>query len=947
MPMPTKRLYMFALFLLLSWMCMGANASQNQALYIDESFEHTLINEHASQIFANHSATYFDVIKGVRTSTQALLSDEARTWLFTPVIHDGYSTIGLVLNIDRLNIDDLQIYVLDSSDRIIKSYRYQAGKGDYSLDYLLPHIRLSFTLQPYQNARVLVGIKDTGVIPFPITLWERETLKQHDTQMLLLLGATFGIFFLLAAYFLLSYVHQRMPSRFWLTMSSCAAIAFLFATQGGLAFWPSLTNTAEITYSACICMLLLTITKVTHYIFSRIPLFWRITNYCIPVTAVVLAFTLDAHTSTLSTLVVFTLVGLYNVCLALVFHEKNNIVISRAYIVAWLTFFLFFAIITLNLFSGLAYTFDIALGMIMLITTGYLCLGYSSVTKDHSINQLALSKQAETINNLNHFYDLFRNSAEGHYTSTWDGELISVNPAMCKVFGYSNEQEMLADVSSTKQFYVSPEDRHVLLGELSQQGHVTGKEIRGKRKDGSEFWFSLSCQSRENNEGSFLYGSIIDITEKKQSDLSLQYLATHYSLTGVYNRRQFENQFKARVSAPAEPPVCLLFLDLDRFKVVNDTCGHKAGDVMIKDIARLIDNAINNNALLARLGGDEFGIIYTEATEDEVYANAEKILNAVQAYRFMWDNRIFNLGVSIGMVVCNDLAFSAGEYLSMADAACYFAKEQGRNQIHRYNKDDESMQRYQRELDWVSSINQALEEGRFELFYQSLRPLSKANDGHYYEVLLRLRERDGVLVEPANFLPTAERFEMNVNIDKWVITNTFKWLSEHPEHLAELQRCSINLNCHSLADRDFTSFILNAFEAYRIPYSKICFEVIESVAIIKMEDTLAFMQTFNQLGCSFSLDDFGSGFSSYRYLKDLPVSQVKIDGLFIKDMLKDGVDSAMVASINDVAKAMGMQTVGEFVENEATMAQLGKMGIDFAQGYGVAKPRPLHDFTPL
>lgn len=257
------------------------------------------------------------------------------------------------------------------------------------------------------------------------------------------------------------------------------------------------------------------------------------------------------------------------------------------------------------------------------------------------------------------------------------------------------------------------------------------------------------------------------------------------------------------------------------------------------------------------------------------------------------------------------------------------------------------MQRYQRELDWVSSINNALEEGRFELFYQSLRPLSKASDGHYYEVLLRLREKDGNLVEPANFLPTAERFEMNVSVDKWVVTNTFKWLAENPEHLAKLKRCSINLNCHSLADRDFTLFILNAFETFNIPYNKICFEVIESVAIIKMEVTLAFMRTFNRLGCSFALDDFGSGFSSYNYLKSLPVSQVKIDGMFIKDMLNDSVDTAMVASINDVAKAMGMQTVGEFVEDEGTMAQLGKMGIDFAQGYGVAKPAPLREFKPL
>tara|TARA_A200000113_G_scaffold98386_2_gene88179 strand:- start:835 stop:1776 length:942 start_codon:yes stop_codon:yes gene_type:complete len=313
----------------------------------------------------------------------------------------------------------------------------------------------------------------------------------------------------------------------------------------------------------------------------------------------------------------------------------------------------------------------------------------------------------------------------------------------------------------------------------------------------------------------------------------------------------------------------------------------------------------------------------------------------------MWDNRIFNLGVSIGMVVCDDNTVSAGQYLSMADAACYFAKEQGRNQVHRYNKLDEGMQRYQRELDWVSSINSALEEERFELYYQSLRPLTKSSDGHYYEVLLRLRESDGTIVEPANFLPTAERFEMNVSVDKWVVTNTFKWLSENPEHLAELKRCSINLNCHSLADRDFTLFVLNAFETYAIPYEKICFEVIESVAIIKLEHTLAFMRKFNRLGCTFSLDDFGSGFSSYNYLKSLPVSQVKIDGMFIKDMLNDSVDTAMVASINDVAKAMGMQTVGEFVENDAIMAQLGKMGIDFAQGYGVAKPAPLAEFKPL
>ncbi|CAB9492236.1 EAL domain-containing protein [Alteromonas macleodii] len=946
--MVIARLFKYVSALLISWMLLSLNVSASSQLTVNESFEREIINLHARLSVAPTSATYFDVLNGniKDTSANASFTDE-RIWYSTELIHTGYSPIPLVLNVDRLNVDDLQIFLLDSSERIIKSYRYQAGKGDYSLKQPLPNIRLSFILQPYQDARLLIAVKDEGLKYFPITLWERDLLAQHDTNMLTLLGAVTGVMALIALYFLFSYLYQRIATRFWLTMSSLVLIALLFITAGGLAIWPSLTNGSEHFYAVCFCMLLLCIAKVTHHLFTRIPVALRSLSYLVPVVATAYCFTVNTYIASITLLLLTAGMGLYHVLLALVFKDKGSRAVSITYTLAWLSFFAFYVLVTQNLFSNLVYTVDVAIGMLFFLTLGFLCFGFAVIAKEDVLNQRQLSTQAETISSLNHFYDLFRHSAEGHYTSTLDGKLISVNPAMCNVFGYENEEQMLAEAENTKVFYASAEDRQVLLGEISQNGLVTGKEIRGRRRDGSEFWFSLSCQIRENNEGDFLYGSIVDITEKKQSDLSLQYLATHDSLTGVYNRRQFESMFKGKVVNANDTPVCLLFLDLDRFKVVNDTCGHKAGDVLIKDIARLIENTLLSNAQLGRLGGDEFGIIYSDIDTDAVYVNAVKILNAVQAYRFMWDNRIFNLGVSIGMVVCDDTDVDPGQYLSMADAACYFAKEQGRNQVHRYNKDDESMQRYQRELDWVSSINNALEQDRFELFYQSLRPLSKTSDGHYYEVLLRLREKDGKLVEPANFLPTAERFEMNVSVDKWVVTNTFKWLSENPEHLAQLKRCSINLNCHSLADRDFTLFILNAFETFNIPYNKICFEVIESVAIIKMEVTLAFMRTFNRLGCSFALDDFGSGFSSYNYLKSLPVSQVKIDGMFIKDMLNDSVDTAMVASINDVAKAMGMQTVGEFVEDEGTMAQLGKMGVDFAQGYGVAKPAPLREFKPL
>lgn len=940
-----KPLLTSLLALLFSYVCSCASAYANGQLEVNESFSRAVINQHASITVAPNAATYFDVLKGSHAVDES--SNNSRLWLTTALKHEGYSEIPLVLNIDRLNVDDLQIYLLDSSQRIIKSYRYRAGKGDYSLKQPLPNIRLSFSLQPQQDAKLLIGIKDLGLRHFPIALWNRDLLRQHDTHLLTLLGAVSGVMAVLTFYFFFSYLYQRIPTRFWLTMSSLTIVALLFITQGGLAMWPSITNTSEWAYAACFGLLLLCLAKVTHHLFSPLPSLLKLANYAAPTAAVAYCFLLDAYAVTITLLVLTATMGVYQVILSLMFYNNASITVSRTYNVAWLSFFVFYALVSLNLFSNLVYTIDVAIGMLFFLTMGFMCFGFAVITKERTLNQQRLSKQAETITNLNHFYDLFRNSAEGHYTSTWDGKLISVNPAMCKVFGFKDENSMLSEGASTKVFYANPEDRNVLLGELSQQGHVTGREIRGKRQDGSEFWFSLSCQSRESGEGQYLYGSIIDITEKKQSDLSLQYLASHDSLTGVYNRRQFESELKNKIAQESDVPMCLLFLDLDRFKVVNDTCGHKAGDVLIKDIARLIENTVSSNTLVARLGGDEFGIIYFGEDDDSVYVNAVKILNAVQAYRFMWDNRIFNLGVSIGMVVCDDSSVNPGQYLSMADAACYFAKEQGRNQVHRYNKNDESMQRYQRELDWVSSINNALEEGRFELYYQSLRPLRQANEGHYYEILLRLRETNGNIVEPANFLPTAERFEMNVKVDKWVITNTFTWLAENPEHLEQLKRCSINLNCHSLADRDFTLFVLNAFENYNIPYHKICFEVIESVAIIKMEDTLSFMRTFNRLGCTFALDDFGSGFSSYSYLKSLPVSQVKIDGMFIKDMLNDSVDTAMVASINDVAKAMGMQTVGEFVESDAIMIELGKIGVDFAQGFGVAKPAPLKDFTPL
>jgi diguanylate cyclase (GGDEF)-like protein/PAS domain S-box-containing protein len=556
-------------------------------------------------------------------------------------------------------------------------------------------------------------------------------------------------------------------------------------------------------------------------------------------------------------------------------------------------------------------------------------------------------QQQLAIKDLQHFYDLFRNSAEGLYTSSLDGQLISVNPAMCILFGYIDETEMLREVNNADQFYANPQDRAIMLGEIHKSGKVIGKEIKGIRKDGSEFWFSISGQIKREHEKQYLFGSISDVTDRKQSNISLEYLATHDSLTGVYNRREFERRLQSGLlkAQNKNSDLTLLYMDLDQFKVVNDTCGHKAGDLLIKQLSQKLDAVVMEKGILARLGGDEFGVLLEGDNAQMAYLLANKLLNAVQEFRFIWENRIFTLGISIGQVPWQPNINSPEQLLSMADAACYLAKERGRNQVHTYSAEDEHMQRYESEMSWVSHINHALENDSFELYYQHYQALSKHIKGHHYEILLRMRDQEGRIVLPGTFLPAAERYNLTAQIDRWVVENYFRWLADNPQHNAELTRVNINLSGHSLADKELKLFVLNAFEKHKIPYKKVCFEITESMAILKMDETLEFINTFHKLGCLFALDDFGSGFSSYSYLKNLPVDQVKINGSFVKDILVDPVNMAMVNSIKDVAKAMGMETVAEFVESTEIMVELGKMGVDFAQGYGVAKPHALADFT--
>ncbi|MDJ0837925.1 MAG: EAL domain-containing protein [Acidobacteriota bacterium] len=434
--------------------------------------------------------------------------------------------------------------------------------------------------------------------------------------------------------------------------------------------------------------------------------------------------------------------------------------------------------------------------------------------------------------------------------------------------------------------------------------------------------------------------------ERLYYERRLTWRAEHDRLTGLLNRTAFEercNVLIQQVEMDAEP-LALCYLDLDQFKVVNDTCGHVVGDNLIKQIACVLEQCLAEGDLIARLGGDEFAVLFRNCLPAEAETRAEKLCAAIENYRFTWENRLFVFTISIGVVPVRGQAFD--RLLSLADTACYTAKELGRNRVKMILAEDLQVAVNRRQMQWVVRINEALEHDRFCLFCQSIAPVSSSgmDDYLHFEVLLRMLDQDGKILSPGTFIPAAERFHLMGKVDRWVVENTFNWLTRHPLQLARTSMCSINLSGPSLGDQAFLGFVEASLNRSGIPPGKVCFEITETAAIGDLSNAVSFIDSMRRLGCHFAIDDFGSGLASFSYLKSLDVDYVKIDGSFIRDIDTTPVDLAMVKSINDVGRLMGKKTIAEFVENESVRRTVHELGVDFAQGYAVDKPRPIEEF---
>jgi len=433
----------------------------------------------------------------------------------------------------------------------------------------------------------------------------------------------------------------------------------------------------------------------------------------------------------------------------------------------------------------------------------------------------------------------------------------------------------------------------------------------------------------------------------RRAERFMMHLAYHDSLTALPNREYFHQRLSEVLADPGfrDGQHAVMYIDLDQFKIVNDTCGHSAGDQLLRQLAHLLQTTLRKDDLVARLGGDEFGVLLLNCDMEQACQVAEKLRETVAGFRFFWDSRIFAVGASIGVVPIDGDSLPLSTVLSAADAACYAAKDSGRNQVQVYRPENEELRQRRTEMGWVNRISRALDEQRFALRYQPIVALaSRDNPLEHFEMLVSMIDENGASISPDSFIPAAERYNLMPAIDRWVIDRAFRFIGSLPADAGLVQTCCINLSGSSLTDEHLLQYVQGKLVEHGVSPRLVCFEITETATIANMNRALRLISELRARGCRFALDDFGTGLSSFAYLKHLPVDFLKIDGTFVKNIVRDPVNLSIVKAINEIGHALGIKTIAECVEDVETQEALRELGVDYGQGFGIARPRPLETF---
>ena len=529
-------------------------------------------------------------------------------------------------------------------------------------------------------------------------------------------------------------------------------------------------------------------------------------------------------------------------------------------------------------------------------------------------------------------------------------------PALVMLAREEDGRLVYANQAARDRLSIGDDATQLRLGELVEEatlrariaaashglGAILNESARLQVPGQESFWATLSVSRIMLGEQPHLLAVANDITELRVLSEELSYQASHDSLTSLYNRREFERRLIAAIAAQdaGAPPGALLYLDLDQFKLINDTSGHFAGDQLLSQLASLFPGILPENALVARLGGDEFAILVQDTDEARAVGLAERVRQEIDGYVFGWEQRNYTVSASIGVVMLSGPGLSQRTLLAYADTACYMAKERGRNRVHLFSESDATTSQRRSEMEWAGRIRQGLVDNRFVLHFQELAPLwaGDESDGVHMEMLVRLRDDAGAIVPPGAFIPAAERFGLMPQLDRWVVDTTLaNFDSLHPSG-KPVKLCAINLSGPTFEDESFADFVLQRLELYGVSPRHICFEITETAAMSSMSRAVEFMQRLRSAGCRFSLDDFGSGMASFGYLKNLPVDFIKIDGSFIRNIETDPVSYSIVRAVTDIGHQLGLKVVAEWVADDRARDLLRGLSVDYAQGFAIHRP---------
>lgn len=539
------------------------------------------------------------------------------------------------------------------------------------------------------------------------------------------------------------------------------------------------------------------------------------------------------------------------------------------------------------------------------------------------------------------FENLFESSPEAMVILDRNDTVLDVNPRFTEVFQYCAQEAVgrpLNDLIVPLEFAREAQ----ALSSTALRGNNVSRETFRRRRDGSLVPVSiLGAPVTVSGMEAAYFAVYRDQSSLHEAAQRLDFQSRHDQLTGLPNRYEFERAVHRAIelSKEGQGSVAVLYFDLDQFKVINDTAGHARGDQVLQEVVRRLRPLVPAPHQLARLGGDEFGVLIVNGRQEDCELLAQQIRDRLGDVPFQLEERLFSITASFGVVaVESDAAIDPHEMLSLADSACFLAKERGRNRVQVHNASDGGVVQRREEMDWISRLNEALAEDRFLLHYQRITPVAEAEHGDHYEILLRMVDRDGNSVPPGVFIPPAERFNLMPRIDRWVLERVFERLGRQPREAQRDLVVAVNISGNTLSDENLPEFVIGLFEQHAVQPQSICFEITETAVIGNLEDALKFIAVVRQLGSTVALDDFGSGLSSFRYLKEIAPDYLKIDGSFVREIAHSQTDYSMVEAINRVGKIMGVRTIAEFVEDDQILQALRRIGVDYAQGYGLHRP---------